>query len=110
MEMDDFGAEKIISFLNVTELGLCRGTVGTMEAISHVNRHVGSSQLFKRLAIQNQEECSFILEKRINHSGYILRIMSGKAHEKQDLKLSPPSNRHQLPKQVLCTSELHTVL
>lgn len=37
---------------------------GTMEAIGHVDGHVGSSQLFKCLGIQNQEERPFILQKR----------------------------------------------
>lgn len=37
---------------------------GAMEAISHVDGHVGSSQLFKRLGIQEQEECPFILQRR----------------------------------------------
>lgn len=52
--------------MNVTGPGLSSSAESAVEAIGHVDRHVGSSQLFKRLAIQNQEECSFILKEKKN--------------------------------------------
>lgn len=55
-----------------------------MEAISHVNRHVGSSQLFECLGIQNQEECPFILERRSEPQEFIVRIMAATVHERHE--------------------------
>lgn len=50
--------------MNVTGPGLSSSAKSAVETIGHVDRHVGSSKLFKRLAIQNQEECSFILREK----------------------------------------------
>lgn len=55
--------------MNVTAPPLRRSAVSAVEAIRHVDGHVGSSQLFKRLGIQNQEECPFILKKSEIWSG-----------------------------------------
>lgn len=55
--------------MNVTAPPLHSSAVSAVEAIRHVDGHVGSSQLFKRLGIQNQEECPFILKKSEIWSG-----------------------------------------
>lgn len=52
--------------MNVTGPGLSSTAESAVKTVGHVDRHVGSSQLFKRLAIQNQEECSFILKEKKN--------------------------------------------
>lgn len=46
-----------------------------MEAIRHVDRHVGSSQLLEGLPIQNQEERSLILKQNKGpFSGMLLEL------------------------------------
>lgn len=50
--------------MNATAPRLRSSAESTVEAVGHVDGHVGSSQLLKRLGIQHQEECAFILEER----------------------------------------------
>lgn len=52
----------------VAARGSGRGVEDTVEAVRHVDGHVGSSQLFESLGVQNQEECGFILERE-EHEG-----------------------------------------
>lgn len=39
------------------------GAEGAVEAVGHVHRHLGSSQLAKRLGIQHQEEGGLVLRE-----------------------------------------------